>query len=106
MPVLLGRAPSKRRKASRPPAEAPTPTIGNESMVFNSSSIQRESRIRGLPLARADAGAGDPTEARLSSNAQRSGVGVALGGVACRSVVLVKSILNGAHAHAEYFRSF
>ena len=30
MPVLLGKAPSSRRKASSPPAEAPMPTIGKE----------------------------------------------------------------------------
>src|SRR5688500_3400885 len=30
MPVSLGRLPRSRRNASSPPADAPTPTIGNE----------------------------------------------------------------------------
>jgi hypothetical protein len=50
MPVLPGNAPSKRRKASKPPAEAPTPTIGKEPSVAGPASDdvtprERDSRM-------------------------------------------------------------
>src|SRR6185436_20204555 len=49
MPVLLGRAPSRRRKASKPPADAPIPTIGNWPCVGGWVTILVGSE-RGLDL--------------------------------------------------------
>src|SRR5690348_11072651 len=49
MPVLLGKAPSRRRNASRPPAEAPMPTMGKEPggrrlVLVTATSFHAQSR--------------------------------------------------------------
>src|SRR5271157_5412053 len=45
MPVPLGSAPSNLRKASRPPAEAPSPTTGKLSGASDESDLGEDCRL-------------------------------------------------------------